>query len=238
MWSTGNQRKKINMNQKRLTVILSSALAVAVLVAVFFLTPLSSIITGTGEAAKPAASGQVAKSVDNDNAAGEQALEDEAATDAAAATEANPEGSSTNAEPATQVGTTQSSSQSQANTMTCYLSIECGQILGDMGNLKPEKKAYVPANGLILDTTAVTLEPGQTVLNALQTGTRNNGIQMDTNGAGATAYIRGIANIYERDCGPLSGWKYYVNGVSQGVGCGQVELHDGDVVSWYFSLSV
>ena len=53
-----------------------------------------------------------------------------------------------------------------------------------------------------------------------------------------TAYIEGIGNIYEYDCGPQSGWVYSVNGVHQGIGCSAYTLADGDVIVFNFTLDL
>ncbi len=50
-----------------------------------------------------------------------------------------------------------------------------------------------------------------------------------------SAYIEGIANIYEFDCGALSGWTYTVNGVSPGVGCNLCTLNNGDKSEWIYT---
>jgi hypothetical protein len=51
-------------------------------------------------------------------------------------------------------------------------------------------------------------------------------------------YIEGIANIYEMDAGPLSGWMYKVNGVFPSVGCGRYELKVGDVIEWIYTCDL
>ena len=50
-----------------------------------------------------------------------------------------------------------------------------------------------------------------------------------------SVYIEGINNIYEFDCGELSGWLYKVNNESPGVGCSLYKLKDGDVVEWIYT---
>ena len=52
-----------------------------------------------------------------------------------------------------------------------------------------------------------------------------------------SAYVEGIHNLYEFDCGELSGWKYSVNGVVPGVGCSQYRLNDGDRIEWSYSIN-
>ena len=53
-----------------------------------------------------------------------------------------------------------------------------------------------------------------------------------------TAYVRGIASLYEFDFGDLSGWTYTVNGVRPSIGCGACKLHDGDRVVWEYTVSL
>ena len=53
-----------------------------------------------------------------------------------------------------------------------------------------------------------------------------------------SVYIEGIGNLYEFDCGELSGWLYKVNGKTPGCGCSQYTLKDGDVVEFMYSCSL
>ena len=53
-----------------------------------------------------------------------------------------------------------------------------------------------------------------------------------------TAYIEGIANLYEFDCGELSGWMYRVNGEFPNVGCSLYKLKDGDTVEWVYTCDL
>jgi hypothetical protein len=258
------------MSQKRLTIILSSALVLAVVVAVVFLSPLGSIFTGapdpttqqaqakgsqssensgtsiattSGEAGNADAatqSGTGAADVPTDVAAQQSGAQGGNAGNAAGGSAGNTAGGA-NGGAAGATGDAASGSGSGGNQpviLTCYVSIDCAVVFNDWGNLNPSKRAYIPAGGWILGKTPVYLQEGQTVFDALQAVTRNNGIQMDATGPAYAAYIRGIANVYERDCGALSGWKFSVNGSFPNVGCGQVKLRDGDVVNWTFSLHV
>ena len=49
------------------------------------------------------------------------------------------------------------------------------------------------------------------------------------------SYIEGLANIYEFDCGELSGWLYKVNGEFPTFGASDCTLSDGDVIEWIYS---
>ena len=53
-----------------------------------------------------------------------------------------------------------------------------------------------------------------------------------------TAYIEGIGNLYEFDCGELSGWLFRVNGEFPGVGCSDVILSDGDIIQFVYSCDM
>jgi hypothetical protein len=51
-------------------------------------------------------------------------------------------------------------------------------------------------------------------------------------------YIEGIANIYEFDCGELSGWMYRVNGSFPNLGSSSYELKAGDRVEWVYTCDL
>ena len=53
-----------------------------------------------------------------------------------------------------------------------------------------------------------------------------------------SAYIEGINNLYEFDCGDLSGWMYSVNGVFPNVGCSQVQAAEGDVICFVYTCDL
>ena len=52
-----------------------------------------------------------------------------------------------------------------------------------------------------------------------------------------SVYIKGIANLYEFDCGELSGWFYKVNGEKPNFGCSQYKLKDDDKVEWVYTCN-
>ncbi len=51
-----------------------------------------------------------------------------------------------------------------------------------------------------------------------------------------SVYIEGIGNLYEFDAGPLSGWRYSVNGWYPNYGCSLYPLSPGDRVEWVYAL--
>ena len=109
-----------------------------------------------------------------------------------------------------------------------------------MDQCKEPKKEYVPDNGVILSTTTVTFTEGESVFDVLQRVCCDNGIQMDASWSGkyGSAYVEGIANIYEKDVGSTSGWMYKVNGCFPNYGCSSYTLSQGDVICWVYTCNL
>ena len=112
--------------------------------------------------------------------------------------------------------------------------------LGKLLKLKEEKKGIVPANGVILSGCEIEVQEGDSVYDVLVRACRQNKIHMDADYTPAygSAYIKGIANLYERDCGSLSGWTYRVNGVFQSVGCSSYDANEGDVIEFLYTCDL
>ena len=128
----------------------------------------------------------------------------------------------------------------KGNTYTCSFSIECSTILNNLDQLDPEKLEMVPSGGTILATTTVTFYEGESVFDVLQRVCKEKGIHLESSWTPIynSAYIEGIHNLYEFDCGALSGWMYRVNGWYPNYGCSRYQLKDGDVVEWRFTCDL
>ena len=128
----------------------------------------------------------------------------------------------------------------ESKQYTCTLSIRCDTILNNMDMLKEEKKALVPADGVILDTTTVTFSEGESVFDVLKRVTRQQRIHMEFENTPIynSAYIEGIHNLYEFDCGDLSGWMYKVNGWFPNYGCSRYQLKQGAVIEWVYTCDL
>lgn len=124
--------------------------------------------------------------------------------------------------------------------LRCTVRIECGTVLGHMDDLKSGKAELIPSDGVLLPETEVAFSEGDTVFDVLQRVCRAQGIHMESNWTPAynSAYIEGIGNLYEFDCGNLSGWMYSVNGVWPDYGCSSCTLHDGDTVVWSYTCDL
>lgn len=119
----------------------------------------------------------------------------------------------------------------------CTIEIECSTILNNMTSLDKAKQAIVPEDGIVLATTTVAFDDGDTVLDVLKEVTKENGIQMEFEDVAAYdgGYVEGIDNLYELDCGDGSGWEYFVNDWNPNYGCGNYVLTDGDVIVWSYT---
>lgn len=130
--------------------------------------------------------------------------------------------------------------QTQPAAQTCVLSVECGSILNHLDDLTAGKESLVPADGVILPATSVSFSDGDTVFDVLKKTMREEGIlfEFETTPLYSGVYIEGIANLYEFDCGPLSGWMYAVNGVFPNYGCGSCKVKDGDKIRWIYTCDL
>ena len=125
-------------------------------------------------------------------------------------------------------------------THTCTLSVRCDTILDNMDWLDPEKTELVPEDGVIFPATAVTFYEGESVFNVLQREMRKAGVHMEFSDTPMynSAYIEGINNLYEFDCGELSGWMYKVNDWFPNYGCSRYQLREGDVIEWVYTCNL
>ncbi len=123
---------------------------------------------------------------------------------------------------------------------TCTLTVRCDTILDNMAWLDPAKTDLVPADGVIFPETTVTFYEGESVFNILQREMKKAGIHMEFVNTPIynSAYIEGIGNLYEFDCGELSGWTYRVNGWFPNYGCSRYQLQPGDTVEWLYTCKL
>lgn len=125
-------------------------------------------------------------------------------------------------------------------TFTVTLSVRCDTILQNRDKLKPEKLALLPENGVLFAAKEVTVNRGESVFHLLQREMKRAKIHLEFENTPLyqSAYIEGIGNLYEYDCGEQSGWMYRVNGVFPGYGCSKYQLKAGDVVEWVYTCDL
>ena len=123
---------------------------------------------------------------------------------------------------------------------TCYLTIVCNTILDNMDELSEDKISYVPEDGTIYPRQEVIFYEGESVYDLLARETEKYGIQMEITFTPMynSVYVEGINNLYEFDCGSLSGWTYSVNGWFPNYGCSRYSLLQGDEVIFSYTCNL
>lgn len=129
---------------------------------------------------------------------------------------------------------------SEDTVYTCTISINCSNILSNWDIFDKTKASCVPSDGWILREMTVEFKKGQTVFDVLKNVTRTRAIQMEYSFTAlyGSYYIEGINNLYEFDCGELSGWEYCVNGKFPAFGCSKYVLKDGDKIEWKYTCDL
>ena len=125
----------------------------------------------------------------------------------------------------------------EPDALVCTLSISCAVLLDHMDELDAEKAELIPADGILLPAAEHPFTEGESVFDLLLRVCRENKLHMEFSSAPlyGSAYIEGIGNLYEFDCGDGSGWMYRVNGSFPRFGCSQYILSAGDTVEWLYT---
>ncbi|MBQ8830468.1 MAG: DUF4430 domain-containing protein [Oscillospiraceae bacterium] len=125
---------------------------------------------------------------------------------------------------------------------TCTVSISCTVLLEEenYNNLTPEKQQMVPEDGIILAPMEVKFAEGDSAFDILQQVTRDNKIHLEFSESPLyeSAYIEGINNLYELDCGDLSGWMIRINGEFPNYGSSNCFFEDGATVEWMYTCDL
>lgn len=124
-------------------------------------------------------------------------------------------------------------------TYTCTFSIECYTVLDHLDDLDPEKLDILPKNGVIFPSQTVVFYEGESVYDVLKRVCEENKIHLETSQTPIynSAYIEGIGNLYEFDCGSGSGWMYRVGGQYCNYGCSGYRLKQGETVEWRYTCN-
>jgi len=108
------------------------------------------------------------------------------------------------------------------------------KVLEDKGKITITIDATSVDKGFILTDYTVSLNEYDTVFDVTFSACKDNNILMSSRGVSAARYVEGIADLYEFDYGPTSGWVFYVNEESASKSSGVYELKEGDVVRWEY----
>ncbi len=122
----------------------------------------------------------------------------------------------------------------------CTISISCSTLLNNLDRVKKNKLAVIPSNAVILSAVREEFTEGESVFDVTKRVCIDRKIPFEFTLAPIynTAYIEGIGNIYEFDCGSTSGWLYKVNGEFKSYGCSDCKLSDGDIIEWVYTCDL
>ncbi len=120
---------------------------------------------------------------------------------------------------------------------TCSLSVICSSVFE-----KEDKKDdfdFLPENGIIYSKTDIAFQDGETVFDILERELASNGIEFDYSKLPFydPVYIKGIANLYEFDGGPNSGWLYRVNGTKPNYPCSEYTVKHNDNIEIIYTCN-
>lgn len=151
--------------------------------------------------------------------------------------------------PSTTVRTTSETTQAPPNY--CTIAIDIKNIKNNIGSLKSEKKPFVTADRYILKSTKVAFQKGDTAFDILKKACKENpcsdncrycknGIQLESvfTPAFQSYYVEGIHQLYEKDCGSMSGWMYSVNGKFPDVSSSAYEVKNGDTIMFAYTCDM
>lgn len=129
-------------------------------------------------------------------------------------------------------------SESETNTakkISVTVTVECTKVV-DNDSLRTMAK--IPEDGYFLRDYKIEIDGGMSAYEALDGACKNNDITLSSDYASMfeTYYVYGIGKLLEKECGASSGWKYNVNGESQGVGLNNCTLKDGDTLILYYAI--
>ncbi len=112
----------------------------------------------------------------------------------------------------------------------CTITIECKEIQKHTDKLAPGHSNFVPKNGYIISNFECKISGEMTVYDILKKACKDNNIILTSRDSQYGAYIVGINNIDEKDCGESSGWLYYVNGKKPNYACDKYYVKPGDKI--------
>ncbi|GGG81875.1 DUF4430 domain-containing protein [Paenibacillus radicis (ex Gao et al. 2016)] len=124
--------------------------------------------------------------------------------------------------------------------LTATLSVSAASILDHMDSFNKDKLEVLPEDGIIYKEQKVTFYEGESVFDVLLREMKKNKIHMEFEMTPIynSNYIEGINNIYEFDCGELSGWMFKVNGWFPNYGASRYALKDGDKIEWVYTCDL
>lgn len=130
--------------------------------------------------------------------------------------------------------------QPSAEERTCTLSVRCDTIWENPERLNPRLSQILPQDGAIYAEQTVSFSEGESAFDLLQRELRAKAIPLEFSKTPVydSVYVEGIGNLYEFDCGELSGWMFRVNGAFLNAGASEYLLQTGDRVEWVYTCDL
>ncbi len=121
----------------------------------------------------------------------------------------------------------------------CTFSISCAKILESPEVIDDSIADVVPKDGWIYKPQKIEINEGESVFDILLRVCKDNNIHTEYSWTPVynSSYIEGIGNIYEFDCGELSGWMYKVNDWYPNYGSSRYVVKNNDVIEWNYTLN-
>lgn len=122
--------------------------------------------------------------------------------------------------------------------VVCALVVECKTVLENMDKLKAEKKDLIPDDGIIFSKT-VAFKEGDSAFDVLKREMNKAKIHLEFNYTPAynSTYVEGINNLYQFDCGEMSGWLYKINGEILNKASSSYTVKENDRVEFVYTCA-
>ena len=119
----------------------------------------------------------------------------------------------------------------------CAVSVRCDSVLDKLKEMKEEVVEIIPKDGIMYEEKNVKFEKGESAFDVLEREMKKSGIHIEFTISPIynTAYLQGIGNLYEFDCGELSGWLYKVNGEFPDCSSFDYIVNSGDVIEFVYT---
>lgn len=132
---------------------------------------------------------------------------------------------------------TEATTEKPLSDNVCSISINFSTVFKNADKIEKYKLDSLPSDGVILKPYTCEIKEGDTVFSILERVLVLEEIQYEYNKT-TNVYIEGINNLYEFDCGELSGWMYKVNGEFLNVACDAYKVQKGDVIEWVYTCDL
>lgn len=130
--------------------------------------------------------------------------------------------------------------ETEEKGLYCSLKIDCSNIFNNIEEFDENKLILLGNDGKIYSNSKIEFNEGETVLDVVIRELKVNKIHFEYTFSVTqnSSYIEGINNIYELDCGGMSGWMYCVNGEYPNCSVGDYVLKNGDSIEINYTVNM